>query len=202
MDIFNFITSGNLGESFINLLLDVKYVGIFFAMLLNGMTEFPSSQIMYPIVGYYASLEELNVFIAIAAGALGNAVGNYLLFLLSLRYKDVILNKQNAETKEKVNNLVDKFSRHNKLWLVLGKLIPGVKTFIPVITAMLHIDKFLAFAIFLLGSTMWATIMIALGYYFGQSVRVSGYVLIFPLIAFLLIALLVEKMLVKSLTSK
>lgn len=202
MDIFNFITSGNLGESFINLLLNVKYAGIFFAMMLNGMTEFPSSQIMYPIVGYYASIEELNVFIAIAAGALGNALGNYFLFLLSLRYKDVILNKQNAETKEKVNNLVHRFSRHNKLWLVVGKLIPGVKTFIPVITAMLHIDKFLAFAIFLLGSTMWATIMIALGYYFGQSVRVSGYVLIFPLIAFLLIALLVEKMLVKSLTSK
>ncbi len=202
MDIFNFITSGNLGESFINLLLNVKYAGIFFAMMLNGMTEFPSSQIMYPIVGYYASIEELNVFIAIAAGALGNALGNYFLFLLSLKYKDVILNKQNTETKEKVNNLVDRFSRHNKLWLVVGKLIPGVKTFIPVITAMLHIDKFLAFAIFLLGSTMWATIMIALGYYFGQSIRVSGYVLIFPLIAFLLIALLVEKMLVKSLTSK
>ena len=201
MNVINFVTDGNLGASLINLLLNVKYVGIFIAMLLNGMTEFPSSQIMYPIVGYYASTQQLNIFIAIAAGALGNAFGNYFLFLLSIKYKDRILSKQTDETKEKVHNLVYRFSHHNKLWLVLGKLIPGVKTFIPVITAMLHINKFLAFAIFLLGSTIWATIMIALGYYFGQSVSVPGYVLIIPFIAFLIIAILVEKVLLKSLTS-
>lgn len=186
-------------ESVIQTLINIKYVGIFLAMILNGIINFPSSQIMYPIVGYYASLEKLNIFVAIAAGALGNAIGNYILFLLSLKYKNFILNKSDKKTQEKVHNLVTRFARYNKAWLVLGKLVPGVKSFIPVITAMLHINKFLAFAIFLLGSTMWATLMMLLGYYFGESVHVPIYILFIPLVAFMVISIIIERMIVKSL---
>ncbi len=200
MDIINSITNSDIGGSLINLLLNVKYVGIFLAMILNGVVNFPSSQIMYPIVGYYASLERLNIFVAIAAGALGNAIGNYILFLLSLKYKNFILDKSNKKTQDKVHSLVSKFAKYNKVWLVFGKLVPGVKSFVPVITAMLHINKFLAFGIFLLGSTMWATLMMLLGYYFGESVHVPTYVLVIPIIAFMIISLIIERMITKSLT--
>ena len=201
MDIINTITNSDMGLNLVNLLLNIKYAGIFFAMMLNGIINFPSSQIMYPIVGYYASLEKLNIFIAIAAGALGNAIGNYILFLLSLKYKDYILSKSNKETQAKVYSLVNRFAKYNKGWLVLGKLVPGVKSFVPIITAMLHINKFLAFGIFLLGSTMWATLMMLLGYYLGESVHVPVYVLAIPFIAFMIISLLAEKMVLKSLDS-
>lgn len=200
MHIINSIINSDMGESLINILLNAKYIGIFFSMILNGVINFPSSQIMYPIVGYYASLEKLNIFIAIAAGALGNAIGNYILFLLSIKYKNYILNKSNKKTQDKVHSLVHKFSKYNKVWLVFGKLVPGVKSFIPVITAMLHINKFLAFGIFLLGSTMWATLMMLLGYYFGETVHVSAYVLVIPFIAFMIISLIIERMITKSLT--
>ena len=90
------------------------------------------------------------------------------------------------------------FSHRSRVWLVLGKLIPGIKTFVPVLTALLHIDKYIAFAIFLLGSTIWATMLIGTGYYFGQSVQVPGYVLIIPIIAFMIISVIIEKLLVKS----
>ena len=188
-----------MSESLLQVLLNLKYVGIFFAMILNGIINFPSSQIIYPIVGYYASLEKLNIFIAIAAGALGNAIGNYILFLLSLKYKNFILNKSGKNTQEKLHKIVARFGKYNKAWLVIGKLVPGVKSFIPVITAMLHINKFLAFAIFLLGSTMWATIMMLLGYYFGESVHVPTYILLIPFAAFMIISILIERMIVKSL---
>lgn len=165
MNIIDFIMSGEMGTTLINYLLDAKYIGIFIAMLINGIAEFPSSQIMYPIVGYYASIGKLNMLAAIISGALGNTIGNYFLYLLSIKYQDRILNRLSHHDQQKINSVMEKLAHRSRLWLILGKLIPGVKTFIPIVAALMRVNRYTVVVILLLGSIIWSALLISMGYY-------------------------------------
>ena len=52
------------------------YVAIFILMLANGVVNFPSSQILYLVVGYFVSTGNLMFMWAVIAGGLGNTIGN------------------------------------------------------------------------------------------------------------------------------
>ena len=57
-----------------------SYVGIFVLMTLNGFLSFPSSQILYIIVGYFIGTDTLQFLPASFSGALGNMLGNIMLY--------------------------------------------------------------------------------------------------------------------------
>lgn len=187
------------------LILSGSYVAIFFMMLANGVINFPSSQILYLIVGYFVSTGNVLFAGAVLAGALGNTIGNFITYSLIKKYERPLARKMlmmNEQTFNAVHGaLSDTFSRRGMWWIFLGKLTPSVKAFIPIVAGIARTPTLLTLGIFLVASTIWATGIIYLGYVFGENVSLSSFLGV-SLIIGLTIAFIVYKNISKKLAKR
>lgn len=169
MDLHTLITSGT-------------YVAIFFLMLANGIINFPSSQILYLIVGYFVATGNLIFAFAVIAGALGNTVGNIITYTLVKKYERPLARKllmiDEATFTTVHTALHDTFSRRGIWWLFIAKLTPSVKAFVPIVAGLAHTPTVITSWIFAISSTIWATIIIYLGYAFGEHVSLSSFLFV------------------------
>lgn len=151
-------------------------------MLANGIINFPSSQILYLIVGYFVSRGELSFLGAVIAGSLGNTIGNIITYTLVKKYEQPFAQKLlmlDTITFTKVHSaLHETFSKRGIWWLFVGKLTPSVKAFIPVLAGLASTPRIITSIIFLVASTVWASGIIYLGYTFGEQVSLSSFMMI------------------------
>lgn len=156
-----------------------SYAAIFVLMVANGIVNFPSSQILYLVVGYFVSTGNLVFATAVLAGALGNTIGNFVTYSLIKKYEHPLARKLlmlNEETFKKVHSaLHETFSQRGMWWLFIGKLTPSVKAFIPVLAGLSRTPTLLTTFIFLSASFVWAIAIIYLGYAFGEHVSLSSF---------------------------
>ena len=164
---------------FHTLIASGSYTAIFLLMIANGIINFPSSQVLYLIVGYFISAEKLLFIPAVAVGALGNTIGNIIAFLLIKKYGHPLAHKilmmQESVFKKIHAALHETFSQKGLWWLFVGKLTPSVKAFIPVVAGLADTDTAITSTIFLLASIVWATGITYLGYAFGEHVSISSF---------------------------
>jgi membrane protein DedA with SNARE-associated domain len=156
-----------------------SYAAIFVLMVANGIVNFPSSQILYLIVGYFVSTDNLVFATAMLAGALGNTIGNFAAYSLIKKYEHPLARKLlmlNEATFDKIHSAMrDTFSRRGIWWLFVGKLTPSVKAFIPILAGLSRTPALLTTFIFLSASFVWAAGIMYLGYAFGEHVSLSSF---------------------------
>ncbi len=147
-------------------------------MTANGAVNFPSSQFLYVICGYLVSTTSLLFLPTIIAGALGNTLGNVITFLLVKKYDKPFARKLlmvDEVTFEKVHTALHAtFSRHGMWYIFIGKLIPSVKAFIPILAGLAGTKTRLTSFLFFVASSIWATALTAVGYYFGEHVSLKS----------------------------
>jgi membrane protein DedA with SNARE-associated domain len=147
-------------------------------MTTNGAVNFPSSQFLYIICGYFVSTGSLLFIPTIILGALGNALGNTITFLLIKKYDKPLARKilmLDEATFTKIHTALHAtFSRRGMWWIFLGKLIPSVKAFIPIVAGLANTKTKITSFIFLIASLIWATALTSIGYYFGEHVSLSS----------------------------
>ena len=164
---------------FHSLILSGSYIAIFLLMTANGVINFPSSQILYLVVGYFVATGNLLFAGAVFAGALGNTIGNILAYSLVKKYERPLARKLlmvNEETFDKIHGaLHDTFSRRGIWWLFVGKLTPSIKAFIPVVAGLARTPTVITSLIFLVASFIWAAAIIYLGYAFGEQFSLSSF---------------------------
>src|SRR4051812_160889 len=114
---------------FHSLILSGSYAAIFLLMIANGMINFPSSQVLYLIVGYFVATGKLSFAEAVVAGAIGNTIGNIAIYLLIKKYDQPLARKilmMDETMFKKVHTaLHETFSRRGTWWLFIGKLTPS-----------------------------------------------------------------------------
>lgn len=180
------------------LLTHFSYIGIFILMLTNGTINFPSSQFLYVIAGYFVSTGTLLFVPTIIAGALGNTLGNIITFLLVKKYEKPLARKLlmlDEVTFTKLHRaLHDTFSRRGMWWIFFGKLIPSVKAFIPIVAGLAQTRTSITCAIFFLASTIWALGVSSLGYFFGEHVNFKSITGVSLLIGILVVSLLYKRL--------
>jgi membrane protein DedA with SNARE-associated domain len=162
-----------------SLILSGSYAAIFLLMLANGIINFPSSQILYLVVGYFVSTGNLVFAGAVLAGSIGNTIGNIITYSLVKKYERPLARKL-LMMDEKMFDTVhaaihDTFSRRGIWWLFLGKLTPSVKAFIPVVAGLARTPTAITSLIFLIASFLWACGIVYLGYAFGEHVSISSF---------------------------
>ncbi len=154
------------------LITTFSYVAIFFLMLTNGAVNFPSSQFLYVICGYFIATGSLMFIPTIIAGALGNTIGNVITFLLVKKYDKPFARKLlmvDEETFTKIHSTLHTvFSKRGMWYIFFGKLIPSVKAFIPIVAGLAHTRTYLTSFLFLVASTIWAIMVTSIGYFFGE----------------------------------
>ncbi len=155
-----------------------SYIAIFILMLTNGSVNFPSSQFLYVICGYFVATGSLLFIPTVIAGALGNTLGNIITFLLIKKYDKPLARKllmMDESTFTKVHSALHvTFSRRGMWWIFLGKLIPSVKAFIPIVAGLANTKTAITSFIFLIASTIWAIAITSIGYYFGENISFSS----------------------------
>lgn len=172
------------------IIIGFSYLGIFGLMISNGALSFPSSQILYILVGYFVSTGYLGIIPASIIGALGNTVGNILLYeavrARGLHYVEKFGMFRKADIKR-----VEIVFRKKGLWfLFVGKLLPAIKVFVPIPAALGHVHRGIFASLMLLSSWIWSLLFISIGYFFGKSTEVwKSYGVILALVAFVILFL-------------
>lgn len=148
-------------------------------MLTNGIANFPSSQFLYIIAGYFVSTGNLLFIPTIIAGTLGNTIGNIITFSLVKKYGETFARKLlmlDEKTFTKIHTALNEtFSRRGMIWIFLGKLTPSVKAFIPVVAGLANTRTHLTSWIFFAASLIWACGVVSIGYFFGEHVSFTSF---------------------------
>lgn len=168
-----------------------SYLAIFILMLTNGSVNFPSSQFLYVICGYFVSTGSLLFIPTIIAGALGNTIGNVITFLLVKKYDKPFARKLllvDEATFTKIHNTLHAvFSKRGMWYIFFGKLIPSVKAFIPIVAGLAHTRTYLTSSLFFIASTIWAIMVTSIGYFFGEHVSFKSITGVSLVIGFIVI---------------
>ena len=173
-----------------SIIVSLGYLGIFLLMIANGFISFPSSQILYIIVGYFISVGTLTLVAASLVGALGNTIGNIILYELSRRKGIAYITQYKMFPQREVKKVEIAFRKKGAWFLFVGKLLPAIKVFVPIPAGLGKMNRALYTAIIFVSSYIWSLIFIAIGYYFGKSSNVFGsYAVILMVVALVVVAL-------------
>lgn len=157
-----------------NIVLSLGYLGIFGMMIANGFSSFPSSQVLYILTGYFISTGQLAWIPVIVLGAIGNTIGNVLLYEAVRRKGVAYALKKNFIPEAQVQKFEKVFSNKGAWFLFWGKLVPALKVFVPLAGGIAKTPRALFAILMLASSAIWAVGLNAIGYTFGKSSDVFG----------------------------
>ena len=147
------------------------YAGIVVLMLAENLFPPLPSELIMPFAGYLAARGDLDPALVIAAGALGSLLGAYPWYFAG-RKLGVDRLKKLAErhgrwvamTPAEIDRGQVLFEKHGALVLVLGRLVPTLRTVVALPAGMARLPA-IPFALWtLLGSVLWTGVLTAAGY--------------------------------------
>ncbi|MCX7589415.1 MAG: VTT domain-containing protein [Patescibacteria group bacterium] len=179
----------------------IEYITIytltFLALFSNGIFTQPSSQIIYLSTGYFLnSYSYLEIFLFIIFASFGNACGNYILYYIFYYEKRSYMNKFLKlfnTNQEEISKKLIFIKQKPFIILILGKMTPSIKVFIPALAGLAKIKPLIAFVCFFIGSFSFALIFILIGYYFGDKVDLKTFYITIILIYILIFVFIKNK---------
>lgn len=156
--------------------------GLFFCFF------FPGDSLLF-ITGMLASKGFFKMDIIVPACVAAAILGYYLAYWIGLRFRAWLVNKEDS-TFFKQRYLLqarDFYERHGGKALIIGRLLPIVRTFAPVVAgiAEMPVRSFSFYNI--LGGIFWISTVIILGYYVGSVIpNATEYILPSVIIVILL----------------
>ncbi len=150
----------------------LSYLGIFIMMLSNGIFSFPSSQVLYVVVGYFVSTGFLSFPLALLAGTVGNTIGNIALYEFAREHGEKAALKflPNADTH--IKTAEHYFKKRGLFFLFISKLLPALKVFTPIFGGIAKAPRIPYAALMFIGSGLWAAAFVYLGMLFGKNTDV------------------------------
>lgn len=161
-----------LNQIIIELIEATGYVGIFLAMLVEGIfTPIPSELIM-PFAGYVASTGELNYFLVILVGSLGAVIGSTVAYMLALWLGRPLVDRFGiffGLDEEKMVSAERWFKRWGVWGIFIGHSLPGIRSVISFPAGLSKMDrkKFVTFTF--AGAMVWNTVLVTAGYTLGEN---------------------------------
>ncbi|HXK37852.1 MAG TPA: DedA family protein [Candidatus Paceibacterota bacterium] len=150
----------------------LSYMGIFILMFSNGIFSFPSSQVLYIIVGYFVGVGTLALPTAIVAGAIGNTIGNIALYEFAREHGMNAALKFLPMKPHHVAKTERFFAKKGLGFLFIAKMLPTLKVFVPIFGGIGKAPRIPYAALMFLASTVWAFIFIEIGMFFGKNTDV------------------------------
>jgi membrane protein DedA with SNARE-associated domain len=154
----------------VEIIVKLGYLGIFFGMFLEStLVPIPSEVVMIP-AGMAVAKQQFNFGLVVFMGVFGNVLGAVFSYYLALWLGRPILLKIGRFFFIKpatINKIELFFAKHGEISVFTGRLLPGFRHFISIVAgiAKMNMKKFLLYTTF--GSSIWTTILVIFGYYFG-----------------------------------
>jgi membrane-associated protein len=148
------------------LLIIFAETGIFFGFFLPGDSLLFAAGLLAesPYLDTPVTILVILLIIAAVSGTtVGYGVGRWAKNYLENRRESFFYRKKYIELTEAF------YQRHGMMAFVLGRFLPIVRTFVPILAGMTHIDftKFLLYNI--LGATIWVVTMVMAGHLLGNA---------------------------------
>lgn len=161
-----------LNQIIIDLINATGYLGIFLAMLVEGIfTPIPSELIM-PFAGYVASTGELNFLFVILVGSLGAVIGSTVAYALALWLGRPFIDRFGmffGLDEDKMASAERWFKRWGVWGILIGHSLPGIRSVISFPAGLSKMDrkKFVIFTFS--GAMVWNTVLVTAGYTLGEN---------------------------------
>ena len=152
----------------------MSYVGIALLTLLENVFPPIPSELIMPLAGFVAEHGELSPWGAITAGTAGSFAGTVLWYLVGRRVGEQRLRawadrhgRWLTIGGDDIDRAMQWFERRGVAAVFVGRLIPGVRTFISLPAGFARMP-FMPFALFtLLGTTIWTAALTLAGMVLG-----------------------------------
>lgn len=151
------------------LIVSFGYSAIFLLMITNGVVSLPSSQFIYVTAGFFIPMGKLELLPVVFVGALGNTVGNIVLYEVSRRKGLMFITRWQMFRDEKIKKLQFAFKQRGSVIIFIGKFLPGVKVVVPVVAGIASMNRIWYATIIMLTSVLWALGLTYFGMYFGRN---------------------------------
>lgn len=185
------------------IILGFSYLGIFALMTTNGLLSFPSSQILYILVGYFVGTGYLALIPASFVGALGNMVGNVALYELVRARGRHYIEKFSIFRPSDIRRVEIIFKKKGLWFLFVGKLLPAIKVFIPIPAALARVHRGVFAFLMFSASWIWSIAFISIGYFFGKNAEMwKSYGVVLVIIAFIILFVFYRMMNAKEITAE
>lgn len=152
-----------------------SYLAIFLLMIANGSVSFPSSQILYIIAGYFIAQGNLALLPVAIVGALGNTVGNIILYELVRKHGRAFVARMKLFPTRELAKVEAAFHKKGAWFIFIGKLLPAIKVFVPIPAGLGKMHRGLFATLMFVASFIWSLAFIAIGYFFGKSSNLFGH---------------------------
>lgn len=166
------------------------YFGIFVLMIFNGAVSFPSSQVLYIITGYFIAQEKLLLIPVVIVGALGNTVGNVILYEFVRRHGRSFVTKMKIFPPHELEKVELAFQKKGAWFIFIGKLLPAIKVFVPIPAGLGKMNRGIFTLLMFVASSIWALGFIALGYFFGGTFKIFGPYALIPIAISIIVVML------------
>ena len=148
------------------------YPGIAFLMAIeSSIIPFPC-EIIVPPAGYLAAQGKMSIGGVLAASVVGSLAGAWANYWLALRFgrpfllrvgKWMFLKEKHLDRAEAY------FARHGEIGTFVGRLVPGVRSFVSLPAGMARMDPFRFSLYTSLGAGIWCAILFAVGWSVGKA---------------------------------
>jgi membrane protein DedA with SNARE-associated domain len=154
-----------------NLVSQTGYAGIAFLMLVENLFPPIPSELIMPLAGFTAAQGELSFVGIVLAGTAGSVAGALFWYEIGRRIGIDRLRRWTGRhgrwltmSPDELDRAVGWFQRHAGLSVLLGRLVPAVRTLIsvPAGVAGMALPTFLAWT--MIGTALWTTLLAGLGY--------------------------------------
>lgn len=154
-------------------------LGIGLLMFLENIFPPIPSELIMPLAGYLATRGDMNIFVVIATGTIGSMLGILPWYFLGRRLGHAGVREFASRhgrwltmTASDVDAAAGRFKRHGAVSVLVGRLIPTVRTLIsvPAGVANMPIGRFLALSF--VGTLTWTASLAVSGYLLGQAYSV------------------------------
>ena len=163
--------TASIGEVASNLLQELGYVGLVVLMAVEHVFPPIPSELVLPLAGFEVGRGNLNLWGALAASTAGSVIGASLLYLLARRGgRPLVLRMRRflRVDEEDLDKAERRFRRHSAWMVVLGRMVPGVRSLVSVPPGLLRMPFGRYLALTLAGSLVWNTALIVAGQQLGS----------------------------------
>ena len=183
-------------EYITNVINSLGYLGIALLMALENIIPPIPSELIMPLAGFSITQDEMNFFGVVVAGTIGSVLGATPWYFLGKawgldRTKEITnrYGKWLTLSGEDVQKTKDWFDRKGYVATALGRLVPGIRTYIslPAGISEMPLPIFLLYST--LGTLAWVSFLTGSGYVLGANYAKVGQYLK-PISAVVLVALL------------
>ena len=151
------------------------YLGIAILMLAENLLPPIPSEVVMPLAGFAAARGEMSMIGVVAAGSAGSLAGAAFRYLVGQRLGAARLKglagrhgRLLTVTPDEIDRASSWFDRHGGVAVLLGRVVPAVRTFVPVPAGIAAMPFWRFAAYSAVGTAAWSSLLAAAGALLGQ----------------------------------